>query len=696
MPFKGLFRSSKDDKRSHRSFLKQRDEVIANIPPQSAPLPRKSNYNTTKPSPVAKEATIDYRQTRYYDSKDSIGSARSSSPDSETSSVDRNGSKSNNNYSDSGRDTPNSRSRQDAREKLEDSFVSNGSRDSSPYDENTHQSPYNGTIASSIANRNDTDTLSHDSASFHSTNDKDTLKIDPSSIAAYVNSRDDTSSVYENDYDTDASKDDYNSSKKRNDITQENTRDSDYSDYSNHKDSYNYYDDKKNSPINTGNANTPSSEQSPKTDRLNYSPKKSGSILLKSHQRNISTSSVPLKKDSSSLSLKRFLKKIVKDKSSLSQSSELFIKYGSVGKLLGTGASGSVSLVTSNVDGNIYAVKKFRPKLMVESETDYKTKVRNEYKIGKLLNHENLIFTKELIKDYPNKSRMSNNDAEFYIVMEYCPYDFFNLVMSGLMEANEVACYFKQIVNGVGFLHEHGLAHRDLKLDNCVVNDWGQLKLIDFGSAVQFKKDAIKNNTLDISQSNTTLDSRQSFILARGVVGSDPYLAPEVLEPTNFGYDPRLVDIWSIAIIFCCMTLKRFPWKIPKTSDPSFKSFLEPDDHLHGTLSDLSLSTKSSNSSVKGPRGPERLLRLLPPQSRSLIGSMLIIDPKRRYLIEDVLEDPFYNVIDHCHSINEDKYYVANNHKHNLITEDELIRINSEKEKEKERDRERRARNENR
>jgi serine/threonine protein kinase len=388
------------------------------------------------------------------------------------------------------------------------------------------------------------------------------------------------------------------------------------------------------------------------------------------HQRSTSTNSATTTKKKETPGLKRFLKKFkVKEKTLIlptSKSSELFKKYGPLGKLLGTGASGSVNLVTSKDDGHVFAVKKFRPKLPNESEQDYRTKVRNEFKIGEYLNHQNLIYTKELIKDYVGRSKISTSEAEYYIVMEYCPYDFFNLVMSGLMEHNEIACYFKQIIDGVAFLHQHGLAHRDLKLDNCVVNDWGQLKLIDFGSAVQFSKGG--GGGIHDAQSFRSFDSRESIEYAHGVVGSDPYLAPEVFDAVD--YDPRLADVWSIAIIYCCMILKRFPWKIPKVSDPSYRSFLE-NDGTRSAISNLSLSTYNTDDSRTRARGADRLLRMLPGPSRRLIKAMLIINPNRRYLIEDVLDHPFYHQIDHCHSINDTQYYVADNHTHHLVNPDD-------------------------
>lgn len=395
------------------------------------------------------------------------------------------------------------------------------------------------------------------------------------------------------------------------------------------------------------------------------------------------------------LSLKRFLKKLKHIDSSGSKhkhkpilpqhsSSDLYKKYGTVGRLLGTGASGSVNLVTSKVNPEeIFAVKKFRTKLSTESEHDYKVKVKNEFKIGQYLKHENLINTIELIKENEHKASL----VEYYIIMEYCPYDFFNLVMSGLMSREECACYFKQIVNGVLYLQDNGLAHRDLKLDNCVVNDNGILKLIDFGSAVQYRKEKSAHVT-----SGEEIDKKFRLIKARGVVGSDPYLAPEVLEAGNLGYDPRGADVWSIAIIYCCMILKRFPWKIPKFSDPSYKSFVfQPSgsevDKLANNVNENMNVSPGLPKDKKIPKGPDRLLRLLPPPCRPLIKRMLIIEPEKRYTIRDVVNDEFYLTIDHCHNafneLKEKLVHKGDDHVHHLITEEDLKKLNMEKERQK-------------
>ncbi|KAI0831426.1 hypothetical protein BC628DRAFT_1311672 [Trametes gibbosa] len=229
-------------------------------------------------------------------------------------------------------------------------------------------------------------------------------------------------------------------------------------------------------------------------------------------------------------------------------------KYGKWGRVLGSGAGGTVRLIKAPTKngGTTFAVKEFRPKRQGESEREYQKKVTAEFCVGSTLKHTNIIETVDIVTDH----------GHFYEVMEYAPYDLFSVVMSGNMTRPEIYCVFRQICDGVEYLHSLGLAHRDLKLDNCVMTKDNVVKLIDFGTATVFHYPGKKTT------------------LATGIVGSDPYLAPEVLAQDS--YDPRKTDVWSVAIIFMCMVLRRFPWKIPDPkSDPSFRAFV----HAHPDLS---------------------------------------------------------------------------------------------------------------
>lgn len=234
--------------------------------------------------------------------------------------------------------------------------------------------------------------------------------------------------------------------------------------------------------------------------------------------------------------------------------------------------------------GAVYAVKQFRPRRTGESEREYEKKVRAEFSVGACLKHVNVIETVDIVCDH----------GHYYEVMEYAPYDLFAVVMSAKMLRPEVYCVFRQICDGVAYLHSLGLAHRDLKLDNCVLTKGDVVKLIDFGTAVVFAYPGstswggASSNTSGVETSNAsgrpvsgyagTLPpmphTHARLIKATGIVGSDPYLAPEVLAGAD--YDPRKSDVWSVGVIFVCMMLRRFPWAVPdRERDNSFKAFLE-------------------------------------------------------------------------------------------------------------------------
>lgn len=207
-----------------------------------------------------------------------------------------------------------------------------------------------------------------------------------------------------------------------------------------------------------------------------------------------------------------------------------------------------------------------------------------------------------------------------------------------------------------------------------------------------------------------------------GVVGSDPYLAPEVYDHSK--YDPRPADIWSIAIIFCCMILRRFPWKAPRISDNSYRLFVSPPDpdqekllyghrgsassarnsianvndrggvqsepasrnpsgngdehkhhHHHRHHDDASQpksesvsrqSTQSDPNAQATIKGPLRLLRLLPRETRHIIGRMLELDPNRRATMEEILQDPWVQNSLVCQQEEGGRVVKAPNHTHTL------------------------------
>ncbi|EWG45350.1 HAL protein kinase [Fusarium verticillioides 7600] len=359
-------------------------------------------------------------------------------------------------------------------------------------------------------------------------------------------------------------------------------------------------------------------------------------------------------------------------------------KYGKLGKFLGSGAGGSVRLMKRKDDGTVFAVKEFRARHTYETEKEYNKKVTAEFCVGSTLHHGNIIETLDILQE----------KGRWYEVMEYAPFDLFAIVMTGRMSREEITCCFLQILNGVTYLHSVGLAHRDLKLDNVVVSSKGIMKIIDFGSAHVFK-----------------YPFETDTVPAKGIVGSDPYLAPEVYDSKE--YDAVAVDIWSLAIIFCCMTLRRFPWKVPRMTDNSFKlfaadptpghdprklivpskstndltttparDFLAEDEtkkHTHheqkeeSTSKEASSTTDSKDSKTQPGgekkeviRGPWRILRLLPRESRHIISRMLDLDPKTRARMDEILQEPWVADTVICQQLDHGEVIPADNHTHIL------------------------------
>ncbi|DAZ96260.1 TPA: hypothetical protein N0F65_012563 [Lagenidium giganteum] len=202
---------------------------------------------------------------------------------------------------------------------------------------------------------------------------------------------------------------------------------------------------------------------------------------------------------------------------------------------------------------------------------------------------------------------LHNNILEFHdeflengclhIVMEYCDggdlLDVLHSMPDRRFRESVALHYFRQVAAGVHFLHSHGIAHRDLSLENVLLRQ-NVAKLCDFGLS-------------------TSTDR-----VCHEPVGKAYYMAPEVVG--KLPYDPAAADIWSLGIMLFIMLSGSPLAPCASTMDKTFLAFqafgvkkiLEAWG-LRGAVSD----------------GVTRLLE-----------GMLQIDPAKRVNIEDVLFHP--------------------------------------------------------
>jgi len=162
---------------------------------------------------------------------------------------------------------------------------------------------------------------------------------------------------------------------------------------------------------------------------------------------------------------------------------------------------------------------------------------------------------------------------------------FFHLSKEKFFSEDRTRFYGAEIISAIGYLHELGIIYRDLKLENLLLDKDGHLKIADFGLC---KK--------DIQFGTTT----------KTFCGTPEYLAPEVLEDTDYGL---AVDWWGVGVVMYEMMIGRLPFynrdhdtlfelivlqevRFPSTTSPEAKDLLKgllrknPRERLGGSRAD--------------------------------------------------------------------------------------------------------------
>ncbi|KAI9573496.1 hypothetical protein HD554DRAFT_2013230 [Boletus coccyginus] len=185
-----------------------------------------------------------------------------------------------------------------------------------------------------------------------------------------------------------------------------------------------------------------------------------------------------------------------------------------LGDSLGKGAFGQVYRALNWATGETVAVKEIQLSNIPKGELG---QIMSEIDLLKNLNHPNIVKYKGFVK----------TREYLYIILEFCENGSLHNICKrfGKFPENLVAVYICQVLDGLVYLHDQGVIHRDIKGANILTNKDGCVKLADFGVASSTTTGAVSDDA---------------------VVGSPYWMAPEVIEQSGA---TTASDIWSVGCV---------------------------------------------------------------------------------------------------------------------------------------------------
>ncbi|GAA6057153.1 hypothetical protein JCM3770_003989, partial [Rhodotorula araucariae] len=264
----------------------------------------------------------------------------------------------------------------------------------------------------------------------------------------------------------------------------------------------------------------------------------------------------------------------------------------SLGRVIGEGTFGKVRLGVHRLTGTRVAIKQVPKSLPSYSPSDPSSPLSlltREIHHHRRLRHPNVLALYELVA----------TESSIYLVTELCAGgELFDYLVestqappgSGGLALAETRRIFGQLVLGVAYLHSEGVVHRDLKLENVLLDEHVNVKIADMGFGREFER-------------GRWLETK---------VGTLAYTAPEIVA--GHRYLGEQVDIWSLGVILFALLTGSLPF----------------DDDDETVMRSLILSCTYT------------VPAFLDRDAADLVSRILVADPLRRPSLRDILAHPFF------------------------------------------------------
>lgn len=258
---------------------------------------------------------------------------------------------------------------------------------------------------------------------------------------------------------------------------------------------------------------------------------------------------------------------------------ETNIKFYRYGKIIGRGAFGKVNIGVHVASGRVVAVKSF--KLNNSEINSIKRKLHLETQLMRSINHRNVVRIYETFE----------TEKLLMIVLEYVAGGDLLTYLKKKNKVTENTCkfIFKQLIQGLHYMHSQGIIHRDVKLDNILIDSDSTIKICDLGVSKMIKPGELMTEQC----------------------GTPAYIAPEIISGN--GYYGFGADIWSAGVVFYALLSGTVPFKGSNMQE--LHDLIVKADYPE--LTDISL------------------------EANELIKGMLEVDPNKRLTTDQLLKHPY-------------------------------------------------------